>query len=152
MIPVGPEAPAAIRQIMPWLALGHGIFNTLVMAGFCYQGWLGHVIRRSRLAGARPPLPVVRRHRRLGPWLVLLGPAGFFAGLLLAVIDQGRVMAYPLHFSLGLALILAQGAAWTVSRKIKVSGAEGRGLHRSLGILILCLYPVQAFAGLGVLL
>jgi hypothetical protein len=152
MIPFGAEAPPAVRQIIPWLALGHGIFNTLVMCCFCYQGWLGHVIRRHRLAGTRTPLPVVRRHRRFGPWLAGLGCAGFFAGLSLVVIDQGKVVAYPLHFSLGLALILTQVAAWAVSRKIKGSGAGGRSLHRLLGILILCLYPVQVFVGLGVLL
>ncbi|MBI5558153.1 MAG: DUF4079 family protein [Deltaproteobacteria bacterium] len=152
MIPIGAETPQAIRQIIPWLALGHGIFNALVMLFFCYQGWLGHVIRVNRLAGGPPPLPAVRRHRRFGPWLVVLGWSGFMAGLLIVLIDKGRVAAYPLHFSLGFSIVLAQAAAWGVSRKIKGRGLTGRAPHRLLGMLILSLYPLQVLIGLAILL
>ncbi|MEW6520891.1 MAG: DUF4079 family protein [Thermodesulfobacteriota bacterium] len=148
----GAETQQVIRQMMPWLALGHGIFNVLVMVCFWYQGWLGHVVRRHRLAGEAPPLQTVRRHRRLGPWLVVSAAAGFLAGVLLVLLDRGRVIVYPLHFSLGLTLILVQGAAWAASRRIRARDAAGRGRHRLLGILILCLYPLQVLAGLGVLL
>jgi peptidoglycan/LPS O-acetylase OafA/YrhL len=152
MIPIGAETPQAVRGMLPWLALGHGIFNALVMLCFCCQGWLGHVIRRSRLAGGPAPLPMVRRHRRFGPWLVVLGWAGFLAGLIIVLIDEGRVAEHPLHFSLGLVIVLTQAGAFAASRKIRGRGPEGRGLHRLLGILILCLYPVQVFVGLGILL
>lgn len=152
MIPIGAEAPQSIRQMIPWLALGHGIFNALVLLCFCYQGWLGHGIRSNRLAGAPAPLSVVRRHRRLGPWLVVLGWAGFLAGVLIVLIDEGRVAEHPLHFSLGLAIVLTQTGAFAASRKIRGRGPEGRARHRLLGILILCLYPVQVFVGLGILL
>jgi hypothetical protein len=152
MIPIGAAAPQALRQMLPWLALGHGLFNALVMLFFCYQGWLGHVIRRSRLAGGPPPLPVVRRHRWLGPRLVLLGLAGFLAGLLVVLVDEGRVAEHPLHFGLGLAIVLAQAGAFAASRHIRGRGPAGRGRHRLLGILILCLYPVQVIVGLGILL
>jgi len=153
MIPIGIDAPQAIRQLIPWLALGHGIFNSLVMLFFCYQGWLGHVIRRHRLAHAPAPLPVVRRHRRQGPWLVVLGWTGFVAGTVLVLIDKGRAgTPHPLHFSIGLAIVLTQGGAWAASRKITGRGPEGRSRHRLLGILVLCLYPVQVMVGLGILL
>ena len=153
MIPIGTDAPQAIRLMIPWFALGHGIFNSLVMLFFCYQGWLGHVIRRQRLAGGPAPLPVVRRHRRQGSWLVVFGWAGFFAGTVIALIDKGRVVTpHPLHFSLGLAMVLTLGGAWIASRQITGRGPEGRGCHRLLGILLLCLYPVQVMVGLGHLL
>ena len=152
MIPIGAEAPQTIRQLIPWLALGHGIFNALVLLCFCYQGWLGHGIRRNRLAGAPATLPVVRRHRQNGPWLVVLGWSGFLAGVIIVLIDEGRVAEHPLHFSLGLAIVLAQGGAWAASRNIRGRGPAGRGLHRLLGILVLCLYPVQVLVGLGILL
>lgn len=153
MIPIGAETPQAIRLLIPWLALGHGTFNSLVMLLFCYQGWLGHVIRRHRLADAPAPLPVVRRHRRQGPWLVMLGWTGFVAGMVIVLLDKGKVVTpHPLHFSLGLSIVLTQGGAWLASRKIAGRGPEGRSRHRLLGILILCLYPIQVIVGLGVLL
>lgn len=153
MIPIGAETPQAIRLLIPWLALGHGTFNSLVMLFFCYQGWLGHVIRRHRLAEIPAPLPVVRRHRRQGPWLVMLGWTGFVVGMTIALLDKGKVVTpHPLHFSLGLSIVLTQGGAWLASRKITGSGPEGRSRHRLLGILLLCLYPIQVIVGLGVLL
>ncbi|MHB8790558.1 MAG: DUF4079 family protein [Desulfobulbaceae bacterium] len=149
---LGADIPQALRQMLPWFALGHGIFNGVVMLLFCYQGWLGHLIRRQRLAGAAAPLTAVRRHRRAGPLLVMLGAAGFLAGLLLVMIDKGKVISFPLHFSLGLAIVLTQTAAYIVSRKIRAREATGRQFHRLLGIVILSLYPVQALAGLAILL
>jgi hypothetical protein len=138
--------------MISWLALGHGVFNSLVALFFCYQGWLGHIVRRHRLTGAAPPLSVVRRHRRQGPWLVGLGWTGFVVGLVLVLIDKGVVVAYPLHFSLGLTIVLTLAGVWAASRKITGRGPEGRSRHRLLGILLLCLYPVQVIVGLGILL
>lgn len=152
MVPLGADIPLALRQMLPWFALGHGIFNTVVMLLFCYQGWLGHRIRSQRMAGASPPLTAVRRHRRAGPLLVILGAVGFFVGLTLVVVDKGKVIAFPLHFSLGLAIVLTQAAAYIVSRGIRAREATGRQLHRLLGIAILSLYPVQILAGLAILL
>jgi len=153
MLPLGAELPQAIRLLIPWLAVGHGIFNALVMLLFCYQGWLGHVILRHRLAGVPVPWPVVRRHRRQGPWLVVLGCTGFVAGTVIVFLDKGRMVTpHPLHFSLGLAIVLTLTGVWAASRKITGRGPEGRSYHRLLGILLLCLYPVQAVVGLGILL
>ncbi|MFZ5798987.1 MAG: DUF4079 family protein [Desulfobulbus sp.] len=141
-----------VSQMLPWLALGHGIYNGVVMLLFGYQGWLGHLIRRQRRAGASPPMTAVRRHRRNGPILVVLGAAGFLAGLLLVLLDKGEIIAFPLHFGLGLAIVFAQLGAYAVSRTIRARAEAGRGLHRLLGIAILCLYPIQALVGLALLL
>lgn len=141
-----------IRQMLPWLAMGHGIYNGVVMLLFGYQGWLGHLIRQQRRAGASPPLKTVRRHRRNGPILVVLGAAGFLAGLLLVLLDKGAIIAFPLHFGLGLAIVFAQLGAYAISRTIRARTETGRGSHRLLGITILCLYPVQALVGLAILL
>jgi hypothetical protein len=81
-----------------------------------------------------------------------LGWTGFVVGLVLVLIDKGVVVAYPLHFSLGLTIVLTLAGVWAASRKITGRGPEGRSRHRLLGILLLCLYPVQVIVGLGILL
>jgi Protein of unknown function (DUF4079) len=124
----------------------------VVMLLFCYQGWLGHLIRKNRRAGAAAPMAAVRRHRRAGPLLVALSAAGFLAGLILVIVDKGKVVAYPLHFSLGLAIVLTQATAYAVSRTIRAREETGRQFHRILGITTLCLFPAQTMAGLAILL
>ena len=141
-----------IKLIVPWLALGHGIFNTLLMLLFFYQGWLGHVIRRERMAGAPAPLAAVRRHRKTGPMLAVLGMIGFCAGLFIVFIDKGTLVEYPLHLLTGLAIVLCLGTTYFISRRIRSSLSAFRTSHRVIGILILCFYPIQLFLGLGILL
>jgi len=80
------------KQLIPYLKLVHGSFNTLVMFLFLYQGRLGLKIRGQRKNGKSPVIfEVVRKHRRFGPIFVFMGFIGFFAGLMLVIFDQGRV-------------------------------------------------------------
>ena len=57
------------RFLIPYLQIGHGLFNLSLFAIFVYQGRLGWLIRRNRQAGSPPEVAKVRRHRALGPIL-----------------------------------------------------------------------------------
>jgi hypothetical protein len=130
----------------------HGALNTAVMALFYYQGWLGITIRRARLAHGPLPLPVIKRHRAMGPILAILGALGFLAGLTLSLLNKGNILEYPLHFFTGLILVILIIATYKVSRDIKSPDSAYRSPHFKLGIAVLCLYIVQVFLGVGVLL
>jgi uncharacterized protein DUF4079 len=136
---------------MEYLKLAHATFNFLVMLLFMRQGWLGFKIRQGRLAGA-PLLTAIRRHRRSGPIAAALAPCGFLAGMTVGFIDHGHIFHYPYHFLTGATLVLCTGATFLVSRRLKGPAAPWRTVHGVLGCVILVLYPVQVFLGLGILL
>jgi len=148
----GDAMPLWARQLIPYLALGHGFFNLLVVGFFVRQGWLGLSIRRARLRGASPPLAMIRSHRRNGPVLALLGGMGFLAGIVLVFLDKGILNQYPLHLLVGSIIVLTLGALYFLSRQIKGAESPYRTPHASLGLLLLCLYLLQVFLGLGILL
>jgi hypothetical protein len=129
----------------------HGLYNGLVLALLLYQGWLGFSIRGARLSKAPFPLKAVKRHRKRGPILVLLGGIGFFFGLILVLVDFGRVLEYPIHLFVGLALVILLTGTFLISRKIKKPESPFRMPHFILGLCILLLYAFQAFLGLGIL-
>jgi hypothetical protein len=129
----------------------HGSFNTLVALAFLYQAWMGLRIRRGRKKGESRPI-VVRRHRRLGPVLVVLGVLGFCLGLLLVLIDKGRLVEYPPHLAVGSLIVLFLLGQYAVSRKIKGPESPWRTPHLAIGVGIVCLYVLQIVVGIGVLL
>lgn len=137
--------------MLEYLRILHGVFNAVLMFLFFYQGWLGLSIRRARRSKTQFPVATVRRHRRLGPVLALLGGLGFTVGLALALLDKGRVYIYPLHLFAGLAIVLLLISTFLVSRKIRGLDSPFRTPHFFLGICILLLYVTQLFLGLGVL-
>jgi hypothetical protein len=139
------------KQIIAYLKLLHGSYNAFIIVLFVYHGLNGLKIRRNRIKG-KQDLGVVKRHRKLGPVLALLGISGFFAGLTLIYLDKGRIMEYPIHFITGLTIALAITATYFISRKIKGDESKIRTIHFLIGILIICLYLFQAFLGLGILL
>ena len=134
-----------------FLRLLHGLFNAAVMFLFFYQARLGFKIRRARLSKAPFPLAAVKRHRKIGPDLVVLGGLGFLAGLALALLFEGRVFQYPLHFFTGLTIVLLLIATFLVSRRIKGPNSPLRTPHFILGLSILVLYVIQSFLGLRIL-
>jgi hypothetical protein len=138
------------RVLIEYLKVAHGLFNSAVMLTFLYQGWLGITIRRRRKAGAALEFPVIKKHRKLGPFLALLGTLGFLAGPTLVYIDRGHVFEYPLHFVTGASIALCLITTYTISRKIK-AGDPWRTPHFVIGILIVFLYVFQALIGLEVL-
>jgi cytochrome b561 len=131
--------------------LAHGSFNTLLALAFIYQAWMGLRIRRGRKKGETRPA-VVRRHRKIGPVLVVLGVLGFCAGLTLVLIDKGRVLVYPLHLAVGALIVLFLLGQYAVSRKIKGAESPWRTPHLAIGVGIVLLYVFQILVGLSVLL
>lgn len=141
----------ASEQAIAYLRYAHGAFNFTMMLVFLYQGRLGLSVRRGRKAGL-PATASVRRHRRIGPVFMPLGVFGFLAGLTLVYLDKGHVLEYPLHFLAGLTLAVFLVCTFLVSRKIHRPDTPWRDVHFAMGVVILCLYPLQVFLGLGILL
>ena len=149
---IGEALPQWARQLVPYLALGHGLFNLLVFGLFIRQGWLGRIIRKARLNEAPRPVAAIRKHRQTGPLAAMLGGMGFLAGITLVLFDKGRLVEYPLHFANGGIIVLALCALYALSRRITGADSPYRTPHAGLGILLLILYLAQAFLGLGILL
>ena len=136
------------RELILYLKLLHAGFNSLVIMLFVYQGILGWRIRRSE----KKTIHIIRRHRKTGPIIAVLGALGFIAGITVIFLDTGRILKYPAHFLLGFIIVSLIMSTYLVSKKIKGPEPYWRNRHFALGILIICLYFVQAFLGLGVLL
>ena len=139
------------KEMFAYLRLAHGAYNMLIGSFVIYQGLLGYRIRKARLAGGHAGI-INRRHRQNGPVLVVLGTAGFFAGMLLAYLDYGHLLKYPLHFINGAAISTALVGLFLISKKIKVSDVHWRKAHFTLGIVTIFLYCLQILLGLGILL
>jgi Protein of unknown function (DUF4079) len=137
--------------MIEYLRTAHGLFNAIVAVLFFYQGWLGLAIRRARRSQASIPIAAVRRHRKTGPVLASLGGLGFLFGLILAAIDTGSILFYPLHLFIGLTIVLFLIGTFLISRRIKRPDSPYRTPHFILGVCILLLYVFQSFLGIGIL-
>jgi len=140
------------KELIAYFKLAHGFFNVCMMALFCYQGWMGFLIRQARTSGMQMPIDAVRRHRTAGPVFALWGIMGYFSGVVMIVLDKGRVFEYPLHFLAGSSLVLCIGGVFLLSRKITMPDSPFRAPHFALGLCLLLLYIVQMLLGLGILL
>ena len=140
------------KEFIAYFKVAHGFFNLCMMALFCYQGWLGFMIRQARTSGAPIPFPLVRRHRKAGPWFALWGVMGYFAGIIVVLLDKGRVLEFPLHFLSGSLFAAVIVSVYAVSRRITASDARYRNIHFGLGLVLLALYVVQVMLGLSILL
>jgi FtsH-binding integral membrane protein len=131
--------------------VAHGSFNALLALVFLYQARMGLTIRRGRKRG-EPQLIAMRRHRRLGPYLVVMGLLGYCLGLILVYVDKGRVLEYPLHLAVGSLIVLFLLGQYAVSRKIKGLESSWRTPHVAIGVGLICLYVLQIVIGVSVLL
>jgi cytochrome bd-type quinol oxidase subunit 2 len=136
------------KELIEYLKLFHGAFNTAVLMLIVYQGMLGLRIRTS----AALPFNTIRKHRKTGPVAVVLGTAGFTAGMTIAFLDHGRIFKYPLHFMCGLLVVTLLITTYFISKKIKGPDKYWRNRHYAIGIVIVLLYIVQFVLGLGILL
>lgn len=139
------------KEIVPWLRLVHGAYNSAVLLLFFRQAWLGFTIRRMRKMKAPLPLDAVKRHRKRGPVLTALGVIGFFAGLTVVTLDERNYLEYWHHLFNGLAIVLLLLVTYRLSKRIKGPDSPYRTPHFVIGILILYLYLVEAFLGIGIL-
>jgi hypothetical protein len=139
------------KEFIAYFKVAHGFFNLCMMSLFCFQAWMGFLIRQARTSGVPAPLDAVRRHRKAGPVFALWGVLGFIAGMTVVAVDKGRVFEYPLHFLTGLFIALCIGGVYIFSRRIKGPDPAVRNIHFGLGLLLLALYVVQVFLGLAIL-
>jgi hypothetical protein len=146
------QYPLIDRQLLENLRIVHGVFNTIVMMLFLYQAKLGFRIRRERRAGTPQTLPVVKRHRKAGPVLAILGVLGFCAGLTLVLLDTGNILEYPPHLFGGLTIVVLLIATYTISRDIKGPESASRFPHFILGMALLCMYVITVLFGIVVML
>jgi Protein of unknown function (DUF4079) len=138
-------------EIIAYLKLLHGTYNFTMMVLFFLQGRLGLRIRKGKLAGS-PVFQHVKKHRRNGPVLALLGICGFLSGIIIVGLDSGELLKYFYHFLVGLALVSLIITTFVVSKRIKGAAAYWRNIHLAIGLLVICFYVVQSFVGLNVLL
>lgn len=143
--------PIVEKQVLPWLRLAHGLYNTAVIILVFYQARLGFVVRKARKANAPLPLAAVKRHRRLGPVLVWLGLAGFFAGLIIVTLGERNYLEHWHHLFTGISIAILFPVTGALSRRIKGPDPAFRNPHMAVGIIILVLYLLAAFLGVGIL-
>ena len=144
--------PLISRELIAILKLVHGLFNLSVMLLLFYHARNGLLIRQARTGKTSLPLHAIKRHRRMGPVLAMLGGIGFSAGLILVILDTGRILQYPPHLFVGVAIVLLLFFTYRVSRKIAGPSTPQRDLHYRLGLAILALYIVNVVLGIGTLL
>jgi hypothetical protein len=140
------------KEFIAYFKLAHGFFNLCMMALFCYQAWLGYLIRQARTSGKPMPFDAVRKHRKAGPAFALWGVMGYIAGIVVVLLDKGRVFEYPLHFMTGSAIAVVIVSLYAVSRRITAKDISSRNIHFILGMFLLALYVIQVLLGLGILL
>lgn len=140
------------KESIAYLKLAHGIYNTVIVLFFIYQGWLGLKIRKKKTVDDIQVFKTIKRHRRNGPPLVILGVMGFCAGVILVYIDKGDILKYPLHLINGLVIALSITITLLISTKIKGPSSRWRGRHLLLGFFIISLYLLQVWFGLNILL
>lgn len=139
------------HQTILSLKYAHGGYSLLLLLAFCYQGWNGLRVRNARLKKAGLAPAAAKAHRLWGSALAVLCPIGFLVGLSTAALDKG-VLEYPLHLFTGAALVAFLAAAYGVSRQITNVASPQRNVHAILGVIVLCLYAIQSFIGIGVLM
>lgn len=140
------------KETIAYLKLAHGLYNTVIVSLFIYQGLLGLRIRKQRKTGGVQAFKTIKRHRKNGPPLVILGVLGFCAGAILVYIDKGDLLKYPLHLVNGIFIALSITLTLFISTKIKGHSSIWRNRHFLLGLFILCLYLLQVWLGLNILL
>jgi hypothetical protein len=141
----------SLGSIFGYVKYAHGLYNGLVILLFLYQGWLGLKIRQSRIAGTPPVVTFIRRHRKFGPALVILGIFGFAGGISTVYFTEGEIFEHPVHFLTGLTICALIITAFLVSRKIRGRENGMRKIHYSIGLIILSLYFFQAYLGIDML-
>lgn len=139
------------KTLIDLLKMMHGTFNICVAFAFFYQASVGFKIRGQRLSDGKADISLIKKHRKLGPFLAALGPFGFFAGVFIVLIQYGQIMIFTSHFVVGLALSIFIVATYLISRMLKSRDSAWRTLHLIIGLVIMALYGVQIFLGITII-
>lgn len=135
------------EKAIGYIEVLHGAYNAVVALFFIYMGYLGWKIRSERKAGGkRNPVPI-RRHRKWGPILAVLGIGGYFAGIVVVYLDKGHLYEYPPHLLAGTLIVLAIAVTYFISRKINRPESPWRTPHFIIGLFIILLYFIQVVLG-----
>lgn len=140
------------KDMLPWLRLAHGLYNSTVIFLFFFQAAMGLSIRSARRSGRPLPVAAARRHRKLGPVLEILGIAGFLAGLTIVTLGERNYLEHWHHLFIGAAIVSLIVVTVRVSSRISGPDSPLRAVHFRLGIAILALYVLEALLGIGILL
>jgi hypothetical protein len=132
-----------------WYA--HGLYNAIVFVLFVWQGWLGAKIRTERLNGAPPIITAIRRHRKFGSVVFLLGIAGFLSGVFIIYFTKGHILVQPPHFVAGSILTLLIMLAFFLSKRIRGRSSPWRIRHFAAGTATICVYIIQIYLGIKIL-
>lgn len=141
-----------MHDIIPYLKYLHASYSGFIALLVFYQGWIGFKIRRERVAGRPPIAKVGKRHRTMGPLVALMGIAGFFAGAITVYLNDGHIFEHPVHFIIGLSIAAFILTTFLISRKIRSQDSPFRTPHFIVGVITICLYVIQAFIGISMLL
>jgi hypothetical protein len=139
------------KDVISILKLLHGSYNLLIFSGFIFQATMGLRIRNARIGGTPNPR-IIKRHRKLGPVLAVLGILGGLSGPIITYLDKGKLIGFVLHFTGGMTVLILIVSVFTASRAIKGKERRPRTVHLSLGVLLLLAYVVQVILGLGIFL
>ena len=139
------------RLTTSYLRYAHGLYNVIIILLFLYQGWLGLKIRRDRVLDRLPAVKIVKKHRRFGPALSILGITGFFSGLIVLYLDIGFFYIFIPHFIAGLIISILIATSYLFSRKIKGIDSFWRTAHFVTGVALISLYFIQALLGIVIL-
>ena len=139
------------RSIIPYLRYTHGLYNILIFLLFLYQSRLGIKIRKERMQGSTPTSSIIRRHRQFGPLLSIIGITGLISGLIIIFVHNGIFFVFRLHFMTGIAISILIIITYLSSRNIKGRDSAWRTPHFTVGIILICLYFIQTFLGIGIL-
>ncbi|OGW38804.1 MAG: hypothetical protein A2010_01715 [Nitrospirae bacterium GWD2_57_9] len=145
------QFPLIDRQLLSDLRLVHGVLGFVVFLLFLFQARLGLQIRKARKAHQPLPFPIIKRHRKAGPILLVLVVITYFFGVVLVLLDTGDLFEHPFHLLAGSLVVAAGITALILSRKIKGQDSVYRVPHYTTGLALLGLFLVQVFLGIGVL-
>jgi len=141
---VTPEGPEALTRALAWV---HPAWMLASIAAAAAALRLGLRLRRARLAGARRPPELRRRHLRIARPAVAAVLVGFALGPISAVALRGFEPFDTFHSAVGIATAaLFASAAW-LGHRLAHGRSQARDLHALLGGLAVLCAALAAVAG-----
>ena len=145
------ETKNPIEFLISYLPFIHAFYNFLMLLLFCCQGFLGLKIKIQKSKKILP-INTIKIHRKLGPYLAILGMFSFFSGLMMLYIYTKTFAIYTLHYAFGFTLTILILVTYLVSKKITADSSGFRKAHFITGAAIILLYVTQTITGIKKLL
>ena len=139
-----PGDPEALARALAWV---HPAWMLASIAAASAALRLGLRLRRVRLAGARRPPELRRRHLRVARPAVAALLVGFALGPISAVALRGFEPFDTFHAAVGVATAALFAAAAWLGHRLARGRSQARDLHALLGGLAVLLAALAAVAG-----